>query len=512
MTTVRIDHLDARYHDVALEDIPRLERALTEVVSDGIDLAVTEADLEGGLLDDSYGSAWAVCLPLVCVDVVLDSSDPGRVISVWSQAVVDAVRRAAHPLAARAADHDARRLVVFSSEADALVDLLRGHATADHRHAWAWRQVGLLPGSRAVPTRTDVLQALLARPRLVPAVLGAVGPALLSALTPHEVLALARAVLADLGGPVPDLVGRLHGGEPAALSALTASAVSPVVSRLESARAAAAGSALPAGVWVAVAAPAERLTLALLALAVTSPARVHDVARAARVAQMSPRPDPPAPEQNGLARPRGTDAKADPTEGAPTVREKRPEHADPSPDRGAGDEDPTAADATDAEAAAEELGDVPSAWGGVWFLTHALAALDLVGVLVQRGVDAHEGLCRVLADVTGAPADDPCVTWLAGEPDRPAQDGRGAEEVPTDVVIELGHEVEAWLENQVARCSPALDPATMWRRPVVLRRGTGLVEVGFALDDVDLAVRRAGLDLDPGWVWWLGAVVRFRYA
>jgi hypothetical protein len=28
---------------------------------------------------------------------------------------------------------------------------------------------------------------------------------------------------------------------------------------------------------------------------------------------------------------------------------------------------------------------------------------------------------------------------------------------------------------------------------------------------VDTGVRLAGLDLDPGFVWWLGAVVRFRY-
>jgi hypothetical protein len=35
--------------------------------------------------------------------------------------------------------------------------------------------------------------------------------------------------------------------------------------------------------------------------------------------------------------------------------------------------------------------------------------------------------------------------------------------------------------------------------------------VHLSLDDVDLDVRRAGLDGDPGWVWWLGQVVRFVY-
>jgi hypothetical protein len=39
----------------------------------------------------------------------------------------------------------------------------------------------------------------------------------------------------------------------------------------------------------------------------------------------------------------------------------------------------------------------------------------------------------------------------------------------------------------------------------------GWVEVYLPLDGVDVAVRRAGLDVDPGWVPWLGTVVMFRY-
>ena len=40
----------------------------------------------------------------------------------------------------------------------------------------------------------------------------------------------------------------------------------------------------------------------------------------------------------------------------------------------------------------------------------------------------------------------------------------------------------------------------------------GWIEVHLPLDAVDLVVRRAGLDADPGWVGWLGTVVRFVYA
>jgi hypothetical protein len=31
------------------------------------------------------------------------------------------------------------------------------------------------------------------------------------------------------------------------------------------------------------------------------------------------------------------------------------------------------------------------------------------------------------------------------------------------------------------------------------------------LNTVDIDIRRAGLDIDPGWIGWLGSVVRFCY-
>jgi hypothetical protein len=39
----------------------------------------------------------------------------------------------------------------------------------------------------------------------------------------------------------------------------------------------------------------------------------------------------------------------------------------------------------------------------------------------------------------------------------------------------------------------------------------GWVEVMLDLNEIDVDIRVAGLDLDPGWVPWLGAAVRFRY-
>jgi hypothetical protein len=39
----------------------------------------------------------------------------------------------------------------------------------------------------------------------------------------------------------------------------------------------------------------------------------------------------------------------------------------------------------------------------------------------------------------------------------------------------------------------------------------GWIDVRFSLDEVATEIRRAGLDLDPGYVSWLGVVVRFIY-
>ena len=50
------------------------------------------------------------------------------------------------------------------------------------------------------------------------------------------------------------------------------------------------------------------------------------------------------------------------------------------------------------------------------------------------------------------------------------------------------------------------------RRPGLVTGGPGWLEVQLPLSSVDLAIRRAGLDLDPGWVPWLGTVIRYRYA
>jgi len=52
---------------------------------------------------------------------------------------------------------------------------------------------------------------------------------------------------------------------------------------------------------------------------------------------------------------------------------------------------------------------------------------------------------------------------------------------------------------------------TLVLRPARLALTPTHADVFFALDAADLRVRRAGLDIDPGWVPWLGRVLAFHY-
>ncbi len=59
------------------------------------------------------------------------------------------------------------------------------------------------------------------------------------------------------------------------------------------------------------------------------------------------------------------------------------------------------------------------------------------------------------------------------------------------------------------------DPATLiefvCHRSAEIVADPGWIDVRFSLDEVATEIRRAGLDLDPGYVPWLGVVVRFVY-
>jgi hypothetical protein len=49
------------------------------------------------------------------------------------------------------------------------------------------------------------------------------------------------------------------------------------------------------------------------------------------------------------------------------------------------------------------------------------------------------------------------------------------------------------------------------RRPALVTLTVAHIDIFFRPKDADVRIRRAGLDLDPGWVPWLQRVVRFHF-
>lgn len=161
-----------------------------------------------------------------------------------------------------------------------------------------------------------------------------------------------------------------------------------------------------------------------------------------------------------------------------------------------------------------------------------LAAFDADGLWREP---AAEAWCAPASWTRGITADGPCILRRTKDGARVLFDGSGrlplawwrgdapdaAEPFLANVVKVAGTETrggfrllrEAWTAAARRWCRRG---ARMGLRTLVMRPGRVLatrthVDLVFDHRDADVRVRRAGLDLDPGWVPWLGRVVQFHY-
>ncbi|MEL6563230.1 MAG: hypothetical protein AAFQ59_02210 [Pseudomonadota bacterium] len=169
--------------------------------------------------------------------------------------------------------------------------------------------------------------------------------------------------------------------------------------------------------------------------------------------------------------------------------------------------------------------------GGVFFLWHLCRAFDLPDAAQEWEMpDALGpwGLIEAIARTLLTPdvsAGDPIWTLLAEldgrDPDAPIGGGLPAphEHVPTPsphIAPALAAFLARIMPAMRARLADALDgsPDTVGH---ILRRAARIdlapaeIDVVFAMADADAATRRAGLDVDPGWVPALGHIMRFHY-
>ena len=163
---------------------------------------------------------------------------------------------------------------------------------------------------------------------------------------------------------------------------------------------------------------------------------------------------------------------------------------------------------------------LPTEWGGLLFLLNLAPAAGLPHVVLAEPDLGGRSLPWLLqaAAVTllPVPGDDPALAAFAGlgpaEPS-PWRTGPPATASETRAVRRLAERWAGAAASALGR--PAAEGAATVRA-LAARRGTVVfapawIEVVFALDEVDVGVRVAGLDLDPGWIPWLGCVLRYRY-
>lgn len=164
-----------------------------------------------------------------------------------------------------------------------------------------------------------------------------------------------------------------------------------------------------------------------------------------------------------------------------------------------------------------------SQWGGLLFLLHLLPAtawleeLDALSATQELDADSARSLLWQLATSgLGVPASDAAVRAFCGgwQPHARQLNVQGQISLPAALTTLMGHLLErlhTLISERLAH-APDITLTSICRRDALIRFEPGWIEVHFSVDQADTRLRRVGLDLDPGWMPWLGCVMRFVYA
>ena len=526
----------------AVLDTRRLDR-LVALLLDG---PLEEALERAGLDHDEE-----LCLRRVDLDTLTFrwSQSDTDIVTGWSHAISERIQAAT-----RADDRD---VVRYRSRQLAVVDLVARSSAGDLTRAWAWHQLGLWVGASAGASGSQIaaviVQLLTDHPTLaVPSLARAAAAGHLRTLV--ELIGPLR--LAELvargwqvagGQPLDTVVGAV--GVPGAQAGAKRSARTLVA---RSALARAATSVVLAGSAAAgdLSEPSASILATAMAVAIVlheAPAAAASGARGVALAHAVARwlvDGLPSPISGGPGLPSEADgghsdtldhgrSEIDPSArgGEATSRgrvvgiDERP--ASPTP----ATVPPPAAPPVPAPAPAPAV--TRTEWGGLVFLLHILdehgTAARLAGEPVIGATRLRVALHRLASDLLAravpdvGPPDprDPAVLVFCGLPDHepPTLDGEldGGEHLAfRGLVASAVGEVIAHLRERLAGCDLALapEPALLLaacRRRAVVEAEPGWVDIILELDEVSVDVRRAGLDLDLGYLPWLGCVVKVRY-
>jgi hypothetical protein len=495
----------------------RLDRVRGLVLEHGL----AEAVERGGLLPREE-----VCIRRLKQTVRLRLADSDWALAqAWSLGLADAISRAARASAVSPSTAPGLDVVRYGSREHALLDLALCVSRGDFKRAWAWRQLGLWPNATSLDPAAacrQLLRSLLREPGCLVPMLGALADrgllrAATAAWTADDWVAAAVAALKAVGSPLRARDFEL--GRP--------SAAQPPVNGPTSLRRAAAllrGSRVAGGLGPTALTPGTGGAIAALILIETEPLltrqqseRVRPLLESLQAALRNATGENPPPPKRSFAP--GVAEVARPTRGRTLSSDAEPAGV---PTAIPGD---TTNGPGDSPRAAEEAATEPdlrprgrTAQGGLLFLLNVVDHLELPGRLVEGLPDrlvrwVMHALAQALAPV--APH-DPAALAFAGlapdaePPDLETEPIRAAErEVLAGFVETIRAEVQARLAPR-GLAAEAVLPFVCAREAEIVA-DPGWIEARFSLDAVSTDLRRAALDLDPGYLAWLGAVVKFVY-
>jgi hypothetical protein len=520
MTAITIERFKVRYRTP--REAPEAPRRLKQVMADTL-----RHGLEGAVERMGIGRDGYLCLREVKVRATLALRDGDAVlVEQLGRAIAGAIGGAA-----AAGTH----AVAYASRGSALVDLMTSALGGDFSRSWAWAQLAIWPSAAPVPAEAVadlVVRALAREPRPAIAALASVARSdgtafarLLERAAPEAWMALARTATQAAGWALPATGAppepEVFAQAPVARRIAVTSAIAQAVM--------AHGRSLPVAACLALGALAmveaepalslggadrARATLAAVArqleAAVSrgSSTRSPDASRGGSVAaeeriggpHVSRGAEPPGTGVNG------THGKTTEPLGSTAARK--------SPG-------PAEALRVPSESRQEVRRQTTTEFGGLLYLVNLVERLGLPETIIRDDRLSARGLRWVLSQLgsalAGIPPHDPAALAFAGllpgarppaamGPPADASELSAIREFQTAVVEGLRTALDRREEPEAA----LLD--LVCRRRAEIVGDPGWIEARFSLDDISLDVRRAGLDRDPGWVPWLGVVVRFSYA
>ncbi len=524
-----IDHLAVRWRplDASLRDPARFGRLSRALAGGPLDAAI-----DAGVRDGEVICVRAVEVPPVRITAgVTDDELLGRLAAAIAAAVGTAV-----------SDTGEQGICVrYRSRAHAALDVAVSLARGDNRREWAWRQLGLWPDPGEPAAAGERVAAALAEvPGTVTSLLSAAARAgaldfLASLLGPGRLDAVVRAAWTARGCPLPGW-DDLLGSAAAAPDDADFAQVTALLAR------GALGRELLGGAGLAPQSAAAASAAALLdgepSIALSPVARVMPLVTAAALVSLGrgPRRDDGEGGMAGLRAPAAGEARAVPPPPADQARHQpatasQAASGPPTATTPQTTTTPPAADPTTDYAATVPARGVTTEFGGLPYLLHLagrcglperaahgeLASTGLIRLLYETGLRI---LGRLLGPGQAPDREDAALACLCGR----APDARwpagicGGEPGP-----QLCLAADAEAERLIAALRAAVEPSGLAAAPeqdlliaVCRRRGRivadpGWIDVHLDLAEVSTDVRRAGLDLDPGYLPWLGCVVRFVY-